>query len=72
MYETIKENADKVVYTSNEYTHNCMIKRNRRLIDNSSLCICYFEKNTGGTAYTVKYAKEKGLKIYNIANAKYV
>ena len=35
-YERIKENADKVVYISREYTKDCMYKRNRHLVDNSS------------------------------------
>lgn len=44
-----------------------MQKRNRHLVDNSSACICYLTKPTGGTAYTVNYASEHGLMIINIA-----
>ncbi len=66
-YERIKSNADKVVYTSKEYTQNCMFKRNRQLVNYSNLCICYLTKQSGGTAYTVEYAHSKGLKIKNIA-----
>ncbi len=66
-YEHIKSQADKVVYVSKEYTQDCMHKRNRHLVDNSSLCICYLSKPSGGTAYTVDYAKESGLKIINTA-----
>lgn len=61
IYENIKQKADKIVYTSNEYTPNCMHKRNRHLVDHSSVCVCYLTKTTGGTAYTVNYAKENGL-----------
>ena len=53
VYESIKEQADKVVYTSEEYTKGCMFKRNRYLVDKSSVCVCYLDKDTGGTAYTV-------------------
>jgi uncharacterized phage-like protein YoqJ len=67
VYEFIKSQCDKYVYISKEYTSNCMLKRNRHLVDNSSLCICYLTENTGGTAYTVRYAKQKGLRIINIA-----
>jgi uncharacterized phage-like protein YoqJ len=67
VYEFIKSQCDKYVYVSREYTSNCMLKRNRHLVDNSSLCICYLTENTGGTAYTVRYAKQKGLRIINIA-----
>lgn len=66
-YERIKAAADKVVYTSQEYTRDCMFKRNRHLVDNSSLCIAYLTENTGGTAYTVDYARFKGLIIRNVA-----
>jgi len=66
-YERIKTHADKVVYTSQEYTKDCMFKRNRHLVDNSSVCICYKTRDSGGTAYTVSRAKEQGLRVINIA-----
>ena len=66
-YNRIKELADEVVYTSKEYSKGCMHKRNRYLVDHSSLCICYMTRKTGGTAYTVKYATSNGLKIINIS-----
>ena len=67
-YNYIKTQADKVVYTSQEYTSDCMFKRNCHLVNHSSLCICYLSRNSGGTAYTVAYAKKNKLKIENIAN----
>ena len=67
VYEEIKEQADKVVYTSKYYTRGCMHKRNRYLVDNSSACVCFLTEEKGGTFYTVNYAKEKKLKIVNIA-----
>lgn len=66
-YQEILEQADKVVYTSQKYTSGCMFKRNRHLVDHSSACVCYLTKRSGGTAYTVEYAKKHGLKIFNIA-----
>lgn len=66
-YERIKAQADKVVYTSQEYTKGCMFKRNRHMVDNSSVCICYLTKEAGGTAYTVAYAKSKKLNVINLA-----
>ena len=66
-YEHIKAQADKVVYTSQEYTKGCMFKRNRHLVDNSSVCICYLTKEDGGTAYTAIYARQQGLEVVNIA-----
>lgn len=66
-YERIKAQADKVVYISKEYTRGCMHKRNRYLVDNSGVCICYLTRERGGTAYTVNYAEKRKLEIINIA-----
>ena len=67
-YERIKALSDKVVYTSREYTSGCMHKRNRHLVDNSSLCICYLTRLSGGTAYTVRYAESKKIIVFNLAD----
>ncbi len=66
IYEDIKNKADKVVYTSQEYTKGCMHKRNRHLVDNSSVCVCYLTESTGGTAYTVDYARKNQLTVINL------
>lgn len=68
IYNSIIEKSDKVVYTSSQYYNGCMHRRNRFMADNSSCCICYLKKPFGGTAYTVKYAAEKGLRIINLAD----
>jgi len=68
VYEDIKRQADKVVYTSKEYTRGCMHKRNRHLVDNSSTCIAYLTESKGGTAYTVDYAAKHGVTVFNIAD----
>ena len=66
-YECIKAQADKVVYTAQDYSKGCMHKRNRHLVDNSSVCVCCLTRDSGGTAYTVDYAEKKGLAIINLA-----
>ena len=66
IYEQIKQFADTVTYTSDSYTKGCMFKRNRYLVDISSVCVSYLRKLTGGTAYTVKYAMKKGIQIIAI------
>jgi len=66
-YERIKGLADKVVYTSQAYTAGCMHKRNRHLVDNSSVYVCYLTQDSGGTAYTVRYARNRGLEVINLA-----
>ena len=67
IYEELKRRADKVTYTSESYFRGCMQKRNRHLVDNSSVCICYLTKSAGGMAYTVDYAHRMGLRIINVA-----
>ena len=67
IYEELKRRADKVTYTSEHYFQGCMQKRNRHLVDNSSVCICYLTKPTGGPSYPVNYARRSGLRIINIA-----
>ena len=66
IYDDIKSKADKVVYTSQEYTRGCMHKRNRHLVDNSGVCVCYLTESSGGTAYTVDYARKNNLTVINL------
>ena len=67
IYDHILSQADEVVYVSEKYYRGCIHNRNRNLIDNSDVCVCYLTKDNGGTAYTVNYAKQKGLRIINMA-----
>lgn len=68
-YERVLAQADKVVYIQERYSPGCMQKRNRHLVDYSSVCVAYCTRDTGGTAYTVRYARQKGLEIINLADA---
>ncbi len=67
MYEAIKKEADEVTVVAPHYTRGCMHDRNRRLVDESAVCVAYMTKASGGTAYTVDYAKKQGLPVINIA-----
>ena len=67
-YESIKMQADKIVYVSHNYTNDCMHRRNRHLVNHSKFCTCYYDGTAGGTEYTIKYAKSKGLKIITCIN----
>ena len=58
IYQTILQKADKIIYVSEKYSNDCMLKRNRYMIDNSNYCICYLRYPKSGTAYTVNYAKD--------------
>lgn len=69
-YQHIMKCADDVIYLSEQYHADCMHQRNRYMVDNSSICICYHVKYSGGTAYTVEYARQQGLTVYNLARRK--
>lgn len=67
IYEEIKRASDKVTYTSEEYTPGCMHKRNRYLVDHSGTCVAFLRDPSGGTKYTVDYARRSGLTVINLA-----
>lgn len=59
-YRQLLETADARILIAREYSRECMLKRNRYMVHHSSVCIAYCTKDTGGTAYTVRYAKDSG------------
>jgi len=65
-HESICRRADKVVSMFETYQNGCMQVRNRHLVDNSAVCVCYQTSDDGGTAYTVDYARKKGLHIVSV------
>ncbi len=67
MYDAIKNEADEISYAAPRYERGCMHARNRQLVDKSRVCVAYMHKATGGTAYTVAYAKRQNLRVINIA-----
>lgn len=68
-YEFIKSQANSFEYLSKDYYRGCMQTRNRALVDKSDLVVCYMTRNTGGTAYTIRYAKSCSRRVINIAPA---
>ncbi len=64
LYLSIVKQADSRVYTSRAYYNNCMLDRNRFLVDHSDLLFAVYSGiSSGGTAYTVNYARRLGRKI---------
>lgn len=62
-YDKMLKNADEVIVLSDNYTPYCMMKRNKYMVDNSSVLIVYYRQKAGGTLNTLKYALENDLKI---------
>ena len=67
-YNKILKQADYVDMNDRLYYDGCMRERNYKMVDNSSYCICYFNGKSSGTSQTVRYAKRRGLEIYNVSN----
>ncbi len=63
IYDYVLDKADKITYVSPYYYNGCMLARNRYMVERSSCLIAYKTRETGGTAYTVRYAASQGLRI---------
>lgn len=70
-YDAAIKACDHIInVTGNEHeTRGCFQRRNRFMVDNSILLICYHTGKSGGTANTISYAKTKGSVIINIADS---
>jgi len=70
-YKKLLKQCDTAVCLQEEYTEDCLLKRNRYLVDQSDLlvAICDPEKIPlrSGTGATVRYAQSKGKQIIFIS-----
>lgn len=66
-YEILLPRYDKVVCVSDSPSRQAYLARNRHLVKHSDFCIAYCTRATGGTAYTVEYAWQLGVTVYNVA-----
>ena len=63
-YHSILERADSIVYVSRDYHKNCMLERNRCLVEHASTLLAVYNGEwRGGTAATVRYAQKMGREI---------
>ena len=58
--------SQKITVVSSQYFRGCMQKRNRYMVDRSSLLVSAFNGTKGGTEFTFNYAKKQGLRIVNV------
>ena len=59
---------DKTVCVAQRASREAYLERDRHLVDSSAYCIAYCTRNSGGTAYTVRYAHQQGVTVYNTAS----
>lgn len=58
-YHSILAQANEVVYVGQEYSRDCMLKRNRYLVDHSSFLLAIYNGSfRSGTGATVRYARQ--------------
>ena len=65
-YGRVLERCSEVVTLSKEYYSGCMQFRDRYMVDNSDTVLCYLRRKSGGTFYTVNYAKKQNRKIIEL------
>lgn len=66
-YRSILRRSSDVVYVSRKYTQNCMLERNRYLVDHASILVAVYNgTQRSGTGATVRYAQKQGREIFII------
>lgn len=68
VYTQMLPQYDKTVCVAQKASREAYLARDRHLVDASAYCIAYCVRDSGGTAYTMRYAQKKRLKIFNTAN----
>lgn len=60
-YRSILAQANEVIYVGQEYSRNCMLKRNRYMVDRTSILLAVYNGTyRSGTGMTVRYAQKLG------------
>lgn len=62
-YRSILSQADEVVYVSRTYGPDCLLERNKYMVDRAGVLLAvYTDINRSGTGMTVRYAHKMGRK----------
>ena len=65
-YETILAKCTAVEVLSPHYDEECMLRRNRAMVERAELLISVYDGSGGGTGQTVRLARENGMEILPI------
>ena len=65
-YNRLLDQCDTVNVLQIEYTPDCMMKRNRYMVDHASLLLACSRGLPGGTMNTMLYALRQGIKVITI------
>ena len=67
VYRRLLELADKVIVLSDCYYPRCFLDRDEFMVENASYLIAYYDgREKGGTYYTVKKARARGIPIISV------
>lgn len=66
--DRILERSDEIIVIDGKIIRRTYLDRDRKMVDQSSVCIAYCTRRNGGTAYTVRYALRNGLPVINLAD----
>lgn len=66
-YRALVTACDFETMVSSQYTSSCMQRRDRYMVDHSSMLIAAFDGSAGGTRYTVEYAMGRGIPVVDLA-----
>ena len=62
-YFGLVERCDLETMVQHRYTSGCMQRRNRYMVDRSSLVLAVYDGMLGGTMYTLTYAMRQGVRV---------
>ena len=67
VYRRLLKLADKVIVLSDCYYPRCFLDRDEFMVENASYLIAYYDgREKGGTYYTVKKARARGIPIISV------
>ena len=67
-YERLLPLYNKRVCVCKSPSREAYLTRDRHLVDCSSVCVAYCTRQTGGTAYTIRYAVARGVPVFNVGD----
>jgi uncharacterized phage-like protein YoqJ len=65
-YNAVLAQCDKRTVLQQHYTRDCMMRRNRYMVDSAAVLIAVYNGSPGGTRRTMLYAMRRGLEIIEI------
>ena len=62
-YNSLIDRADRVTVLQTVYTSDCMMRRNRWMVERSSVLLACYDGRPGGTMNTILCAERSGLRV---------